>query len=89
MSNLQEAALALESEISGEKLPSLLLINEGHELHIYSSGPQAELTGSIAGMLDLNPSMIDLFIDAMTLLKREGRSYDALERIIIAGERNN
>lgn len=89
MSSLQEAALALESEINGERLPSLVLINEGSELHIYTSGEQVELTGSIAGMLDLNPSMIDLFVDAFLLLKREGREYDGLGRIIIAGERNN
>lgn len=89
MSSLQEAALALESEISGEQLPSLVLINEGAELHIYTSGPQVQLTGAIAGMLDLNPSMIDLFVDAMRLLKQAGREYDGLDRIIIAGERNN
>jgi hypothetical protein len=89
MSSLQDAALALESEINGEQLPSLVLINEGSELHIYTSGPQAELTGAIAGMLDLNPSMIDLFVDAMLLLKRERRQYDGLNRIVISGDRDN
>jgi hypothetical protein len=89
MSDLQTAALALESEISGASLPSLVLINDGAELHIYTSGPQVELTGAIAGMLDLNPSMVDLFVDAMLMLKREGRDYHGLERVIISGERNN
>jgi hypothetical protein len=87
--SLQQAALALETEIGQQQLTSVILISEGEELHIYTSGAPTRLIGSVAAMMDASPELIDLFIDALLIMKRAGRAHAGLERIIVAGALNH
>lgn len=87
--SLREAALALETRIGQDELTSMILIAEGDDLHIYTSGAPANLIGTVAAMLDSSPELIDLFVDALLIMKRAGREYSGLDRIAIAGELNH
>ncbi len=87
--SLQQAALALETEIGLLAAPSVILISEDDQLHIYTSGAPASLVGTVAAVMDASPEMINLFVDALLVLKRAGRDHDALDRIIVAGALNH
>jgi len=76
-------------EIGHGELTSLILIAEGDDLHVYTSGGPANLVGTVSAMLDHSPVIIDLFVDALLILKRAGRDYPELNRITIAGERDH